>query len=403
MGDIQKELDGRAKAVLSKYGIPNIAAVIVRDDGATVVNTAQGIRDTTKSATAASNKVKKSDHFNVGSISKPITGFLIACLIKKNLLTWSTRIADVFTEFKSKAFRDRCGMNESFLDTKVFELMSHTTGMTGYYYYVRNNNDQRQRDTDPFRFLWDLGIYNGGNSRDKEWKNLNSVVYQRYLYTILCMKKEKYKFNSSRNFKYENKADSGYGSMCTIAAAMIERRTGKPFETVTKELLSDTLQLQIKFGKLPNGMQFHYYDDAEGKYLPALNLNNDFSEFASKNITGGIHCTADGMAQFIKYNLRALNHSNIFSVAQYQAPVTDATKGGLFLGSGTNNEPLNHNGATGGSLADMHIYPHSGRGFGVMLSCGGGPEPDGESQAADKAQSEMMNEIKDMHNNWNAL
>lgn len=37
MGDIQKELDDRAKAVLNKYGIPNIAAIIVRDDGATVV------------------------------------------------------------------------------------------------------------------------------------------------------------------------------------------------------------------------------------------------------------------------------------------------------------------------------------------------------------------------------
>lgn len=403
MADMQKELDDRAKAVLNKYGIPNIAAVIVRDKGATVLTTAQGIRDTTKSASLASNKVKKTDYFNVGSISKPITGFLIACLIKKGVLSWNTKIADVFTEFTSKAFRARCGMNENFLNTKVFELMSHTTGMTGYYYYALNNNDQRQRDTDPFRFLWDMGIYNGGNSRDKEWKNMNAVVYQRYLYTILCMKKEKYKFNSSRNFRLENKGDSGYGSMCTIAAAMVERKTGKPFETVVAELLSDTLQLQIKFGKLPNGMQFHYYDDAQDKYLPALNLNNDFAPFASKNITGGIHCTVTGMAQFIQYNLRALDHSSIFNVTQYQTPVTDAAKGGLFLGGGTNNEPLNHNGATGASLADMHIYHHSGRGFGVMMNCGGGPEPDEETQAANRAQSEMMSEIKNMHNHWDDL
>ena len=393
MGDIQKELDDRAKAVINKYEIPNIAAVIVREDGATVLSTAQGIRDTSKSATAASNKVKKSDHFNVGSISKPITGFLIACLIKKGLLTWNTKISDVFTEFKSKAFRARCGMNENFLDTKVFELMSHTTGMTGWYYYALNNNDQRQRDTDPFRFLWDLGIYNGGNSRDKEWKNFQAVVYQRYLYTILCMKKEKYQFNSSRNFKLENKGDHGYGSMCTIAAAMAERKTGKPFETIVTELLSDTLELQIKFGKLPNGMQFHYYDVDQEKFLPALGMNNDFALFASKNITGGIHCTVTGMAQFIKYNLRALDHSSVFNIGQYQTAVTDATKGGLFLGNGSNNEPLNHNGATGGSLADMHIYPHRGSGFGVMLSCSGGPEPDDETQSSVKAQSEMMLEL----------
>jgi CubicO group peptidase (beta-lactamase class C family) len=395
MGDIQKELDNRAKAVLETHGIPNIAAVIVRDNGATVLSTAQGIRDTSKSASDASNKVKKTDHFNVGSISKPITGFLIACLIKKGLLSWTTKISDVFPEFKSKAFRARCGMNENFLDTKVFELMSHTTGMTGWYYYALNNDTQRQRDTDPFRFLWDMGIQNGGNSRDKEWKTMSAVVYQRYLYTILCMKKEKYKFNSSRNFKFENTGRSGYGSMCTIAAAMVERKTGKPFETVVNELLSDTLDLQIKFGKLPNGMQFHSYDDAQDKYVPAPHMVNDFQLFASKNITGGIHVTVTGMAQFIKYNLRALDHSNIFSVSQYQTPVTDATRGGLFLGGGSNNEPLNHNGATGASLADMHIYHQSGRGFGVMLSSGGG--------ASDQAQADMMREIKDIHANWNSL
>lgn len=400
MGDItaiQKMLDDKAKGVLSKYGIPNIAAVIVRDQGATVLHTAQGIRDTTKSATAVNNKVNKSDYFNVGSISKPITGFLIACLIKKGVLTWNTTIADVFPEFKSKAFRDRCGMNENFLGTKVYELMAHTSGMNGYYYYALNDDNQRQRDTDPFRFIEDQRKSHGGsgNSRDKEWKNLEVLAYLRYLYTVLGMKQEKYKYSAPQKFEYQNTATYGYGSTCTICVAMVERLTGKPFESIMVDLLSSPLQMQIKFGNLPNGMQMHFYDEGQGKYLPKLAYNNDFAPFDSKFVAGGIHCTVAGMAQFIRYNLRALDHAAIFDIAQYQAPVTDCAKGGLFLGGDLNPELLNHNGETDASFACLYIYPHSGYGYSVMQNCNGGP--------ASEAIDEMFKEVKKIHQNWDNL
>lgn len=235
--NIQNALDDKAKAILSEYHIPNIAAVIVRDNGKTVVHTVQGVKNSNNSITAPNNQANKSHYFNVGSISKPITGFLIACLIKKGLLNWNTKIADVFTEFKSKAFRDRCGMNETFLETKVYELMAHNSGMNGYYYNDEDDNKTGHGDTDPFRFIQDQGIANGGNSRDKEWKNFEVLVYLRYLYVILCLKKEKYKLGSTQNLGYRNKAKAGYGSTCTIVTAMVERLMNKPFELIMTELL----------------------------------------------------------------------------------------------------------------------------------------------------------------------
>lgn len=402
MGDIakiQKTLDDTANAVRSKYGLPNIAGVIVRDNGNTTMHTVQGVKDSSKSATAAGNKAGKSDYFNVGSISKPITGLLIACLIKKGVLSWDTRIKEVFPEFMAKAFRDRCGMNDSFLNTKVYELIAHTSGMDGYYYFEEDNTDTRIRDTDPFRFIQDQGITNGGNSRDKEWKNLESLMYLRYLYTILCLKKKKFIYNSNKNLQYQNKAKSGYGSTITICTAMAERKMGRAWELIMTELLFDPLSLQITFGNLPNGMQFHHYDETMSKYVPSPWLNNDLAPYNSKFMTGGIHCTVAGMSQYIKYNLKTQNYSQVFDVNQYQMPVTDATKGGLFLGGGANNEPLNHNGATGSSLANLHIYHHSGRGFSVMMNCGGGP------QGADTwaAMDEMMQELKNIHNNWEQI
>ncbi|WP_410971714.1 hypothetical protein, partial [Salmonella sp. SAL4437] len=84
---------------------------------------------------------------------------------------------------------------------------------------------------------------------------------------------QRYRFHKTRNLKYENKSDSGYGSTVTICVAMIERLTGKTWETVMTELLTNTLQLQMKFGRLPNGMEFHPYNDAQGKYLPDPTYN----------------------------------------------------------------------------------------------------------------------------------
>ena len=164
MGDKQMYIDQKTKAVLTKYGLPNLAAVLVRDNGQTVIHSAQGVRDSSLSANAASNKVTKNDYFNVGSISKPITGFLLACLIKQNVLSWNTKIADVFPEFRAKAFRDRCGMNDHFLDTKVYELMSHTSGINGTYFHTLNGEpsvmnskgklvNNSNGDTDPIDLL----------------------------------------------------------------------------------------------------------------------------------------------------------------------------------------------------------------------------------------------------------
>lgn len=398
---IQAFLDDKAKSVRNKYGLPNIAGVIVRDNGSTIMHTVQGVKDSSKSASAADNQAGKTNYFNVGSISKPITGFLIACLVKKGILSWDTKIKDAFPEFNSKAFRDRSGMNDTFLETKVFELISHSSGMNGVQFFEENttNDDLKPRDTDPFRFIQDLGTNYGGNSRDKEWKNYESLMYLRYLYTVLCLKKKKYQFNSTKNLAYQNKAKSGYGSTVTICTAMAERKMGKAWELIMTELLFNPVQLQITFGKLPDGMQFHHYDEPTGKYIPTPWMNNDLAPYSSKFMTGGIHCTVAGMAQFIRYNLRALNYAQVFDVAQYQAPVTDAAKGGLFLGGGTNGEPLNHNGATGSSLADLRIYHHSGRGFGVMMNCGGGPA----GADAGTAMGEMLQELKNIHQDWETI
>lgn len=207
-------------------------------------------------------------------------------------------------------------------------------------------------------------------------------------------KKTKYIFGSSQDLGHNNKASSGYGSTATICAAMVERKTGKPFETIMTELLSNTLQIQMIHGKMPNGMQYHQFDEEQNKFVPQPAYNNDFAPYVSKFVVGGIHMTVEGMAQYIKYNLRAINDSNKFNIAEYQAPVT-AAKGGLFLGGGNNNEPLNHGGATGASMAMLYVYPHSGFGYAVMQNCNRGQ--------AGVANNELFGGLSKMHQAWNSI
>lgn len=402
---IQALLNDTAKAIRTKYKIPNIAGVIVRDNGNTIMHTIQGVKNSSLSATAASNQMTATDYFNVGSISKPISGFILACLIKKGTLSWDTTIEEVFPEFKSKAFRDRSGMNDTFLKVKVYELMAHVSGMNGTQYHAgyneTTNPNAHNGDTDPFRFMQDQGLINGGNSRDPEWMTKEALLYQRYLFTVLSLKKKKYLYNSNQNMGYKNKGASGYGATVTICAAMAERKTGKTWEQLMDEVLAGPLQnqLKIKYGNLTNGAQFHKYDSGTGKYVPNPLLDTPLMPYSSKFPTGGIHCTVGGMAQYIRYNLPALNHAQIFDIQQYHAQVSDVAKGGLMISPGTANKHLWHTGATGSSLAAMRIYAAGGRGVAVMMNCGGGPA----GADASTAQGELLEKLEEIHKNWEVI
>ena len=415
MNTYQQQIDAKASALIAKWGIPNVAAVMVRDHGNTVLSTAKGVRDASQSASLASNQVDTSDYFNVGSISKPIFGMLLACLIKQGLLDWTTTIGQVFPEFTSPAFRARCGMNTNFLDTKLFELTAHTSGIDGWLFFVEDGNskdpNQAGEVADPFKWIddWTILGSTGSNPRDVEWQNLQSVMYRRYLYTVTSLKQPKFIFNSLHNNGFQNTESSGYGSSAVIAAAMVERRAGKPFEQLMTELLASTIPMQIRYGPPPNGMQLHNW--ANGKYVVWMQgnkpfANGPFASFQPKFLTGTISCTVQGMAQFIRYNLNVLANLAMFDLAAYHQQVTspaptggtvatNVTQGGLALSLGqTANEPYWHNGQLGGTNAWMEVYPSAGHGLAVMVNADGGPDPTGSTDPPDGAEA-AMNELRD--------
>ena len=205
------------------------------------------------------NTVSKSDYWNVGSISKPLTGFFVAALVKLGVLKWDTTLVQVFPEFGSAAFRKQTGIRDTYLNTTVAQLMGHTSRIDGQYYFNLNDDKTSQRETDPFRYPFDLTL-------KKEWENNGATRHLRYLYAILSIKDEPFVLDGTKNLHRENTQPSGYGSTATIVAAMAERKTGKAFETLFDEVKS-ALGFDIRRYGLTNGMQLHSWDVAAGKYV----------------------------------------------------------------------------------------------------------------------------------------
>ena len=279
----QQRLTEKTKEIRDKYGLPALATTIVRDDGRTIISSVQGVKSTSLSESDPSNKATLANYFNLGSISKPITGFLLGCVIKKGLLKWDTKISDVFTEFKSIDFRNRTGINKDFINLKIYEIMSHTSGLFGTYYSVMDNEKKILQIVDPPEFNYDN--VGGEFSRDIELKNHSSLIYLRYHYAILSLKGKKFKFNQPHNIGYDNKASTGYSSANLICVSLLERLLNKPLEIIIVENLFSPFHLPFKLGRLGDGMRYHSFSG--NKYQSIEQWETDYSDFVAKTSSGG--------------------------------------------------------------------------------------------------------------------
>ena len=360
MGDKQAHLDGLVQQVLTDHGVPNAAAVYVRDGGATVLTWVKGVRDTTPGANPGANTVSKSDYWNVGSISKPLTGFFVAALVKLGVLQWNTTLGQVFPEFGSAAFRKQTGIRDTYLTATVAQLMGHTWPLDGQYYFDLNVMDTSIRETDPFRYPFDLTL-------KKEWENIRAIRHLRYLYAILSIKDEPFVLDGTKNLHRENTRPNEDSDTATIVAAMAERKTGKAFETLFDEVKS-SLGFDIRRYGLTNGMQLHSWDAAAGKYvkIAVAHRTRRTPTFHPKFIIGDMSLSVGGMADYLSYNLKPPANVPKVDIAGYQSPIANCTHGGLYKSGST----LSHDGSTGVSGADLHINPAGGYGYAVMFNSG---------------------------------
>ena len=115
----QQQVKKMAEQWREKYKLPGVWCALIKD-GKVVACVASGTRNIETGA-----KASVDDHLNVGSVSKAITGTLIAELVAQGVISYNTTIGETFPELASKY------PNSPFNKANLRQFLVHTSGLTG--------------------------------------------------------------------------------------------------------------------------------------------------------------------------------------------------------------------------------------------------------------------------------
>jgi CubicO group peptidase (beta-lactamase class C family) len=224
-----QSLDAQIEPVRAKYGLPALAAAVVKN-GEIVAASAVGVR-----AYGSGVAVTIDDRFHLGSDTKAMTATLAGVMVDAGKLRWTSTVGDVLGA-------DVPGMNPKLAAVTLEQLLSHSSG-------IPSDTPEMVKiyfNTDAFEY------------------NLAALR----LRAINAWREHAPKVPAGSPFQYAN---FGY----LIAGAMIEKAAGEPWERLMYEKIFTPLGLktaglgaQATMGKLdaPVG---HRVDD-DGKITPMM-------------------------------------------------------------------------------------------------------------------------------------
>jgi CubicO group peptidase (beta-lactamase class C family) len=301
------------KPIRQKFGVPAMAAALVTSDGIQYVG-AVGVR---KRGTEV--PVALDDLWHLGSDGKAMTSTLIARLVERGQLRWDSTLAEVFPELAAQ-------MNPDFQKVTVLQLLSHHAGLPA-------NLDLRDYSGEDAPQLRLRAV------RDELAKKPQSVPGSKYLYSNL-----------------------GY----LIAAAVVERTTGKPWEQVIAEEVFNPLQMSSAgFGGTgtPGKIDQPWPHTADG--APTGENGPAMDNPPVMGPAGRIHCTIQDWAKFVQDQLRGdRGEPALLKPESYQKLHTPPFGGDYALGwivtdrGWGGGKVLNHGGDNTMNCANVWIAPN---------------------------------------------
>jgi CubicO group peptidase (beta-lactamase class C family) len=111
-------LDSTLEPYLARYGLPALAAAVVRD-GTVVAAGAVGTR-----RAGTQTPVTINDRFHLGSDTKAMTALLAAMLVEEGKLRWDSTVVEIFPELAGR-------MDAGLKKVTLSQLLSHTSGIPG--------------------------------------------------------------------------------------------------------------------------------------------------------------------------------------------------------------------------------------------------------------------------------
>jgi CubicO group peptidase (beta-lactamase class C family) len=382
MGTGQTALQQALNSVLIDYpNVPGIGGVLVNTVNGTpyIVPAVAGIR-----RYGSPDTIQPNDTFRWDSCTKPMTGYLLACLFQAHPelfpKAWQTTIADVFPEFANPACRARYGIPSSsvgsYLAAQVQDLMSHSSGL-------------------PYAPALGYEMLIGGLADSpayvSEYCNAASELHRRYLYTVTALQDVPTSIPT-------------YSGGSIICAAMAERKfPGQRWEDLMKKFVFGPLGS----GAVPsgrtcvNGPPFGSSNPVDGVWghsgpgTPDPNSNNLANGFSGHAPAGAVLSNMGDLGLFLLANLgvglnlpiTAANLAASQQTARYRPDGTTCSGWGGFASS-----TLWHNGASSGTNSWMSITPANKNGYAIAVNL---EETDGGA-----AVNDASNRLSTILANW---
>src|SRR4051812_24224324 len=183
----QEETGKTLEAIRTKHDLPALAVTVVKE-GKICDRAAVGVRKY-----GNPTPVTVDDQFHIGSCTKSMTATLTAMFIEEGKLRWDSTIAEVFPDLKGK-------MDKQYEAVTVEQLLRHRGGVPGQLPSA----------------AW-----------SKAWAQLGTPTEQRREF-IAAVLNQPPETPPGTKFIYSNQ---GYA----IVGAMLEKITGKPWETLITE------------------------------------------------------------------------------------------------------------------------------------------------------------------------
>jgi CubicO group peptidase (beta-lactamase class C family) len=286
-----RSLDDMLHTIRRRFKVPALAAALV-EDGRLAALGAVGVR-----RAGHDERVTHNDRFHLGSCTKAMTATLCALLVEQNKLGWTSTIEEVFPDLAPEIGPD-------FRAVTLDQLLAHRSGFAeGFTFHST---------------LWPK-IRDLRGPLDEQRRTLIKVVLQGDPSAPPGTK-----------YAYSN---CGY----TIAGAMCEQVTSRPWEDMMRELLFEPLGMSSAgFGPpgspdridAPWGHQLGFWNGKWTAMPPESKSDNP----AVIGPAGNVHCSLADWAKFASLHLRGSEDKDSFLTSESFRQLHNPILGGDYAG-----------------------------------------------------------------------
>lgn len=313
-----------------EYGIPGMAAVIVTSESILSI-AVDGVR-----RLGEPDSIQENDKFHIGSNTKAMTGYVAARLVEKGLIDWDTRILEIFPEFAESSM-------DVYKDKTLKDLLSHRARIRQF--------------TGGAEFA-QLPEFEGSKSE------------RRRAFAGWLLQQEPVEIDTVRGYVYSN---AGYG----IAAAMLEKVSGKSWEQLVTDELFGPLGIDGSFGwpayEDPDQPWGHYFETDSQRVFP----HDPHDEYQLPDIAsaaGDVSISILDYAKFLQVNLIGLNDGDtVLTAATYEFlhPCIDSMMQygvGWGLREHEGYKVSRHNGSAGTFYCTALVFREKDLALGIMMN-----------------------------------